>query len=305
MKTPGEIGNVYDFIADWHLEAIGEYPDITAAFYAGDYSKSLEQAQKDKKSWILYGLGFKKGERVLDVGCGWGGMLSEIERRGGSGLGLTVSKRQADYCADKGLRIQLNDWNEVDREKLGKYDHVISIGAFEHFCSSEEYRAGQQKWIYSDFFEFCNGVMKENGRLFLQTMIWGPEADISLDFTKKGKKGSVQRMLSTVLGLSSWWPPESKEQIVNAAKPYFDFIESVNGRRDYFYTFKDWFDRYKETEKGNWKLKRNLAKLYLTNKDFRKVYGFWKESYEEKYFQNAFDKWLLDHERMFFEKRSE
>ena len=114
METPKSVGEAYDFISAGHLIAFGEYPDITAAFYNGDYSKTLREAQRDKHNWVLEGIRFKEGDRVLDVGSGWGPMLKIIKDRGGCGKGLTVSKKQADYCRRKGLDVLLQDWKEVN-----------------------------------------------------------------------------------------------------------------------------------------------------------------------------------------------
>ena len=302
MKTPKSVGQAYDFISAGHLIALGEYPDITAAFYDGDYSKTLRGAQRGKHNWVLEGIKFEEGDRVLDIGSGWGPMLKVIKDRKGCGRGLTVSKKQTEYCRRRGLDVLLQDWKEANPGELGSYDGAISIGAFEHFCSKEEYFNGQQERIYGDFFRFCHGILRDNGRLYLQTMLWGSNAP---DFDKvknDSTSGTPERIMRVLLDLSSWWPPASKKQILKAAEPYFEFIESNNGRKDYVQTFEEWYKGWGRALKTK-RVKTSFVLLRLTNRDFRNIYSILNEQLQGNYFQRAFAESLLDHERMFFEKR--
>ena len=69
--------------------------------------------------------------------------------------------------------------------RLGTFDAVASLGAFEHFCSPEEHAAGRQEAIYGDLFARIAGLLPEGGRLYLQTMVFGrnmiPADQISID----------------------------------------------------------------------------------------------------------------------------
>lgn len=302
MKTSRLVGEAYDFIEPLQLLAIGDFPDITAAFYNGNYKKTFAQAQEDKHEWILSGLEFKAGEKILDIGCGWGPMLKEIKERGGKGIGLTVSRKQADYCANKGLTTLLQDWKEVTSKNFEKFDGVVSLGAFEHFCSPEEYTAGRQKQIYNDFFKFCYNYLNDSGRLFLQTMTWGEKVFRPEELNLQAQLNSPKRIVSVLLSLSSWFPPISKDQIIETASPYLRLVNSNNGRMDYVQTFKDWYQLLEKAQKRNLKLRLYVAKNSLANKNFRRLYGYWQESLQGQYFKRAFEQRLLNHERMFFEK---
>lgn len=303
MKTPKAVGQAYDFISEGHLAALGEYPDITSAFYNGNYTKSLEQAQRDKHNWVLEGIVFQPGNRILDIGSGWGPMLKAVKDRSGYGTGLTVSQKQYEYCRKNGLHVRLQDWKESGPQDFGLFDGVISIGAFEHFCSPEEFRQGKQEEIYNDFFRFCHGVLREGGRLFLQTMIQGDNFPNRDDMSAALKPTNTpERIMHVLLELSSWWPPASKKQITKIAEPYFGFIESSNGRRDYAHTFGEWYKRWDKALKSL-RVKASFAKLRLTNKDFREIYGLMQEQLQGRYFQRAFANSFLEHERMFFGKK--
>ena len=99
---------------------------------------SLEAAQEAKYALISRKLGLHEGMRLLDVGCGWGGMVMHAAREHGvQAVGVTVSERQAGWAAkavaDSGLahrvEIRLQDYRDV---RDGPYDAISSIGMFEH-----------------------------------------------------------------------------------------------------------------------------------------------------------------------------
>ncbi len=94
---------------------------------------TLDQAQEAKLDLTLGKLGLRPAQRVLDVGCGWGGALKyAAEKYGVTGVGVTVAKQQAAYarsnCAHLPVAIRLQDYRDM-REK---FDHAFSIGMFEH-----------------------------------------------------------------------------------------------------------------------------------------------------------------------------
>src|ERR1700730_637447 len=142
MATREQIEATYNYMDEVFRVSLGEHGDLTCALYDGDFSKTLEQAQKDKHDYILDAIHFKAGSRVLDIGCGWGPMLKAVTERGGHAIGLTLSTRQADTCKRGGLEAYVQEWKEISRATFGPFDGIVSVGAFEHFCSLEEYLAG-------------------------------------------------------------------------------------------------------------------------------------------------------------------
>src|SRR5918911_4480429 len=127
--------------------SLGELADFSGAKYDGDFSMTLEQAQRRKHDYVAEQIGIGPGRRMLDLGCGWGPLLAYARERGAEGVGVTLSSAQAAACRRHGLDARLQDARRVTREDLGGFDAVASLGAFEHFCSPEQHRAGLQEQI--------------------------------------------------------------------------------------------------------------------------------------------------------------
>src|SRR5437588_6952937 len=147
--------------------ALGELADFSGAKYDGDFSLTLEQAQRRKHQYVAEQIGIKPGRRVLDLGCGWGGLLDYIRRIGATGLGVTLSSAQVAACRRHGLDVHLHDAREVTRDSFGPFDAVASLGAFEHFCSPDDYRAGRQDDIDRGLLEPVAGPPPAKGRVCL------------------------------------------------------------------------------------------------------------------------------------------
>jgi len=173
MADRADLEFTYSLIDRIFRLSLGELADFSGAKYDGDFSLSLEEAQRRKHDYVAEQIGMAPGRRVLDLGCGWGPLLNFIRSRGGSGVGVTLSSAQAEACRRHGLDVHLQDARQVTRDTFGPFDAVASLGAFEHFCSVEEYRAGRQEEIYGELFGHVAGVLPDTGRFYLQTMVFG------------------------------------------------------------------------------------------------------------------------------------
>lgn len=305
MATQSEIEQLYDWVHPFHTLRSGDYADFSCAFFNGDFSLTLDQAQRAKHQWVLDGIGFKPSNRILEIGSGWGPMLEATRVRGGIGVGMTLSRAQFKYCAAKGLQVLLQDWKTADRTALGAFDAVVSIGAFEHFCSIAEYVGGAQERIYRDFFAFCAEVLPPGGRLFLQTMIWGKSVPDPTQVSLRAPERSPERILARLIRFyPGSWLPSNKEQIIAAAEGQFRFLHSNNGRLDYIETLNRWgkttANLYRPTvlPKALWAA-AHLLPRYCTNTDFRTQI----ESLRRNDQQVCFQEEIMSHERMFFEKK--
>ncbi|MBT9470840.1 MAG: class I SAM-dependent methyltransferase [Phenylobacterium sp.] len=127
---------------------------------------TLAEAQVAKMRHIAAKLALAGGERVLDIGCGWGGLACHLAERAGAGsvLGVTLSDEQAARARDRiearGLRdrveVALRDFRDVD----GTFDRIVSVGMFEHVGLAH----------YDAFFHTCADRLPRHGVMLLHTI---------------------------------------------------------------------------------------------------------------------------------------
>ena len=278
--------------------SLGELADFSGAKYDGDFSLSLEEAQRRKHTYIAAAIGIGPGRRLLDLGCGWGPLLNFVRSRGGEGVGVTLSSAQVASCRRHGLDVHLMDVREIEPETFGRFDAVASLGAFEHFCSPDDYRAGLQEDVYRDVFRRAGAVLPARGRLYLQTMVFGrnmiPIDEVSIDAPRGSDAWYVALMQHQFPGS---FLPFGSEQVERCAEPYFRLVESSSGRLDYIETIRQWRARFAERSMRKLLLKARLVPRYLTSRDFRLAFTSGVSANSV-----CFERELLDHYRLVFEK---
>ena len=279
--------------------SLGELADFSAAKYDGDFSLSLEEAQRRKHSYVAEQIGIGPGRRVLDLGCGWGPLLDFIRSRGGSGVGVTLSSAQAAACRRHGLDVHLLDAREVTRDTFGSFDAVASLGAFEHFCSPEDHRAGRQDDLYRGLLARIASALPHKGRFFLQTMVFGrnmiPAERIDIRAPRDSDAWYLALMGRQFPGS---WLPHGQEQIIRSAEPHFRLVSSVSGRLDYIETIRQWRKRFAAPSIKKTLLKLQLLPRWLTSPDFRLAFTSGVSANSV-----CFERELLDHYRLVFEKK--
>src|SRR3984957_3522515 len=92
MADSGDIDFTYSLTDRIVRLSLGELADFSGAKYDGDFSLTLEQAQRRKHEYVAEQIGISPGRRVLDLGCGWGPLLAYIRERGAMGVGVTLSQ---------------------------------------------------------------------------------------------------------------------------------------------------------------------------------------------------------------------
>ena len=279
--------------------SLGELADFSAAKYDGDFSLSLEEAQRRKHSYVAEQIGLGPGRRILDLGCGWGPLLDFIRSRGGSGVGVTLSSAQAAACRRHGLDVHLHDAREVTRDTFGRFDAVASLGAFEHFCSPEDHRAGRQDELYRGLLARIGSVLPDKGRFFLQTMVFGrnmiPAERIDIRAPRDSDAWYLALMGRQFPGS---WLPHGQEQIIRSAEPHFRLVSSLSGRLDYIETIRQWRKRFAAPSLKKTLLKLQLLPRWLTSPDFRLAFTSGVSANSV-----CFERELLDHYRLVFEKK--
>jgi cyclopropane-fatty-acyl-phospholipid synthase len=127
MADRGDIEFTYSLTDRMIRASLGDLADFSGAKYDGDFSLSLEQAQRRKHDYVAEQTRIGPGRRVLDLGCGWGGLLAFVRERGGIGVGVTLSEAQQASCRRHGLDVHLQDARQVDLEQFGVFDAVVSL----------------------------------------------------------------------------------------------------------------------------------------------------------------------------------
>jgi cyclopropane-fatty-acyl-phospholipid synthase len=137
--------------------------DPTMSYSCGYWhnAATLEQAQLNKLDMICRKLELSPGEKLLEIGCGWGGLAQyAASNYGVEVVGVTVSKEQQqlarERCAGLPVSIELMDY----RDMQGEFDKIVSVGMFEH--------VGQKN--YEVYFESARRLLKEDGLFLLHTI---------------------------------------------------------------------------------------------------------------------------------------
>jgi cyclopropane-fatty-acyl-phospholipid synthase len=135
-RVPKNISHHYDRGDEFYAL----YLDSTMTYSCGYFTSetdSLEQAQRNKYEHICRKLALQPGEKLVDIGCGWGGMLIYAAQKYGiKGLGNTLSRNQCECTMRKIEELGLQNQIEVVladyRDLTGQFDKFVSIGMFEH-----------------------------------------------------------------------------------------------------------------------------------------------------------------------------
>ncbi len=304
MANRSDIDFTYSLTDRVFRLSMGELADFSGAKFDGDFSLSLEQAQRRKHEYVAEQIGIEPSRRVLDVGCGWGALLDFIRRRGADGVGVTLSSAQLAACRRHGLDVHLSDGRKLTPESFGGFDAVASLGAFEHFCSPEDYRAGRQPEVYRDFFERIARLLPDGGRLYLQTMVYGrnmiaPDEAVAALRTLPPEHTDAWYLALLSRQFPGSWLPFGAEQVIDCAAPHFELVSSVSGRIDYIETIERWNALIGKRSLRKSLLKLRLVPRYLTSADFRLAFASGVSANKI-----CFERELLDHFRLVFRKRS-
>jgi cyclopropane-fatty-acyl-phospholipid synthase len=284
--------------------SLGELADFSGAKYDGDFSLSLEEAQRRKHEYVAEQIGIGPGRRVLDLGCGWGPLLNFIRDRGGTGVGVTLSSAQVAACRRHGLDVHLYDVRQVTRDSFGSFDAVACVGGFEHFCSPDEYLAGRQEEIYRSVFARIASVLPDDGRFYMQSMVWGPNMipveQIDIDALRALPERDSDAWILALLGrqFPGSWLPFGQEQLIRSAEPHFRVLSSVSGRLDYIETISQWNRRIGKPSLRKTLLKLQLLPRWLTSSDFRLAFTSGVSANKV-----CFERELLEHYRLVFQKQ--
>lgn len=187
-------------------------------------AQNLDEAQEHKLKLICEKLHLKPGERVLDIGCGWGGFAKfAAEKYGVHVVGITISKEQAalaeEACKGLPVEIQLVDYRDAAKV-LGTFDKVVSIGMFEH--------VGHKN--YKTYMRAAAGCLKQDGLFLLHTI------------GRDGETPAADPWIDKYIFPNGVIP--AMRQMVSSSHPYFTIEDWHNFGPDYDKTLMAWHDHF-------------------------------------------------------------
>jgi len=298
VASQADLDFTYSLIDKLFRLSLGEMADFSGAKFDGDFSLTLEQAQRAKHEFVARQVGLAEGSRVIDLGCGWGPFLNFARGRGARGVGLTLSRGQYEACRRNGLDVHLMDCRSVPRSAFGGFDAAVSLGAFEHFASPEDFRAGRQEAVYEGFFRSVADLLPPSGRLFLQTMVFGRRMIPAGRVDINAPAGSDERIVGLLRAqFPGSWLPSGREQLERTAAPVFRLVAAESGRLDYIETIRRWRQRFAEFSVPKLLVKLSLAPRYVFSRSFRDAFASGVSANSV-----CFERELLDHWRLVFEK---
>lgn len=255
----------YDMGNDIYENMLDARMVYTCGYWNG--AETLDEAQENKLDLVCRILNLKTGDRVLDIGCGWGSFAQyAAEKYGAEVVGITVSKEQAklarERCNDLPVEIRLEDYRSVDE----KFDHIISLGMFEHVGVKN----------YRTYMQMVHRCLAESGIFILHT--------IGGNFSVRNTDPWIEKYIFP----NSVIP--SIRQIGLAIEDLFVLEDWSNHGRDYDKTLMSWYknfndswqdlkSRYSETFYRMWKYyllssagsfrarKNNQWQIVLTKKE--------------------------------------
>jgi cyclopropane-fatty-acyl-phospholipid synthase len=233
------------------------------------------------------------------MACGWGPFLNYLKQLGAKGIGVTLSEGQAAACVKNGLNVDIMDCRNIKPETFGQFDAVTCIGGLEHFCSVEEYKAGKQDEVYSNFFKTVSDLLPAGGRFYMQTMVFTkstpPFSQMKIDADKDSVEYAMALMIKQFPGS---YLPYSEEQVIRDAAPYMKLISKSSGRLDYIQTIKYWRKKFRKFNLHKYLLYASLIPKYMFDKEFRHQVAIFKISPNKI----CFEREAMDHYRLVFEK---
>ncbi|HEU4652141.1 MAG TPA: cyclopropane-fatty-acyl-phospholipid synthase family protein, partial [Croceibacterium sp.] len=216
--------------------------------YFTDPANSIEQAQLDKKAHIAAKLHLSPGQKVVDIGCGWGGLALYLNRVADVDvLGVTLSTEQLAVARERAqkagvadrVRFELMDYRDLE----GPFDRVVSIGMFEHLGTA----------FFQTFFHKVREILAPDGVALVHTM------------GRMGKPGTTDAFMQKYIFPGGYLPALS-EMVAASERERLVMADCEMLRLHYVYTLRAWYERFKANHD---------EVVRLTDERFYRLYAFY------------------------------
>lgn len=215
----------YDLGNDFYRLWLDPTMSYSSALYAGEADRPLATAQEAKNRRILAKLQARPGQRVLEIGCGWGGFAELAAREGLVVHGITLSPAQLAYAQARMARAGLGD-----RVRLSLTDYRDLAGRYDHIASVEMFEAVGERW-WPDWFAAVAHNLAPGGRAVAQVIT------IRDDLFARYRKGTdfIQQMV-----FPGGMLPSAAAFTKQAHKAGLEVREAFAFGRDYARTLAEW-----------------------------------------------------------------
>ena len=224
-RSRRNVAHHYDLSDELYELFLDEDKQYSCAYFR-DPANSLEQAQLDKKAHIAAKLALEPGQRVLDIGSGWGGMalfLHQVAKV--DVLGVTLSERQLKIARERAaaagvsehVKFELMDYRLLDEQ----FDRIVSVGMFEHVGARH----------YDEFFARCRELLKPDGVMLLHTI------------GKLGEPSTGPDPFTDKYIFPGYHLPALSEMVESSQKARLIASDVENLRLHYALTLEHWLER--------------------------------------------------------------
>jgi cyclopropane-fatty-acyl-phospholipid synthase len=203
---------------------LDEDRQYTMAYYR-DTSNSLEKAQLDKKAHIASKLYLKPGMKVLDIGCGWGGLALYLHRHYDVDvLGVALAPDQIEFCRERAAEAGVSDRVKFElmdyRDLEGPFDRIVNVGLIEHLGTPH----------YPGFFRKCHDLLTDDGVMVSHCCGRAAEPGLTDKWTRK-------------YIFPGGYIPALSELVTEAEKCHLVTADVEAMRYHYAYTLHEWYKR--------------------------------------------------------------
>jgi cyclopropane-fatty-acyl-phospholipid synthase len=224
-NSRSNVAHHYDLSNNFYREWLDDDLQYSCAYWPDDVN-TLEQAQMAKKAHIAAKLALQPGQRVLDIGCGWGGTALYLHKVADVDvLGITLSTEQLALARQRAeaagvsgrVKFELIDYRDLVAREAGSFDRIVSIGMFEHVGVPQ----------YDTFFRAASNMMTRNGVMLLHTI------------GRMGKPGSTDAFTRKYIFPGGYIPALS-ETLASSEKMKLIASDVENLRLHYAKTLRQW-----------------------------------------------------------------
>ena len=229
-KARANISAHYDLGNDFYSAWLDETMTYSSARFASA-EESLEDAQRRKFEVLLDRLELSPGQRLLEIGCGWGSLAIEAAKRGATVVGLTLSTEQKAWAEQKAAKAGLSDRIEIRLQ-----DYRDTSEQFDALASVEMVEAVGERW-WGAYLDSIQRNLKAGGRAALQF--------ISIDHRLFDRYARSPDFIQTYIFPGGILLEEDRFESLARARG-LSWEDREGFRFDYAETLKRWRDRYNQ-----------------------------------------------------------